>query len=84
MHLASLHPHPVYNEEESMSPLLDRVLGAPLPAGLERELIVADDCPTDGSAEIAEAAGERARRLKVVGRFRPASGSSSGCSTRTD
>src|SRR5690242_16330526 len=46
---------PLYNEEEFIAPLLDRVLAAPLPAGLERELIVVDDCSTDGSAEIAEA-----------------------------
>jgi glycosyltransferase involved in cell wall biosynthesis len=46
---------PLYNEEEFIGPLLDRVLAAPLPAGLERELIVVDDCSTDGSAEIAEA-----------------------------
>jgi glycosyltransferase involved in cell wall biosynthesis len=46
---------PLYNEEEFISPLLDRVLAAPLPEGVERELIVVDDCSTDGSAEIAEA-----------------------------
>ena len=46
---------PLYNEEEFIGPLLDRVLAAPLPHGIERELIVVDDCSTDGSAEIAEA-----------------------------
>src|SRR5689334_3731316 len=42
---------PVYNEEEYVVPLLDRVLRAPLPAGIEREIIVIDDGSTDGSAE---------------------------------
>jgi glycosyltransferase involved in cell wall biosynthesis len=46
---------PLYNEEEFIAPLLDRVLAAPLPPGMERELIVVDDCSTDGSAEIAMA-----------------------------
>jgi glycosyltransferase involved in cell wall biosynthesis len=46
---------PLYNEEEFISSLLDRVLAAPLPEGIDRELIVVDDCSTDGSAEIAEA-----------------------------
>ena len=45
---------PLYNEEEFIAALLERVLAAPLPAGLERELIVVDDGSTDGSAEIVE------------------------------
>jgi len=45
---------PLFNEEEFIGPLLQRVLDAPLPAGMEREIIVVDDCSTDGSAEIAE------------------------------
>src|SRR5512138_805722 len=58
---------PLYNEEEFIGPLLDRVLAAPLPAGLERELIVVDDCSTDGSAEIAEAkAAEMPEVIRVL------------------
>src|SRR5271167_3954854 len=45
---------PLYNEEEFIGPLLDRVLAAPLPGGMDREVIVVDDGSTDGSAEIAE------------------------------
>src|SRR5438045_3768243 len=45
---------PLYNEEEFIRPLLERVLNAPLPEGLDRELVVVDDGSTDGSAEIAE------------------------------
>ena len=45
---------PLYNEEEFISALLDRVLAAPLPDGIEREVIVVDDGSKDGSAEIAE------------------------------
>lgn len=44
---------PVYNEEEFLGESLNRVLAAPLPAGLAREVIVVDDGSGDGSAEIA-------------------------------
>ncbi len=50
---------PVYNEEEFLGELLERVLAAPLPAGLEREVIVVDDGSDDGSAEIAALYAER-------------------------
>src|SRR5882762_8584064 len=45
---------PLYNEEEFIGPLLQRVLKAPLPLGIDREIIVVDDGSTDGSAEIAD------------------------------
>src|SRR5512146_1873385 len=45
---------PLYNEEEFVAALLERVLAAPLPAGFEREIIVVDDGSSDGSAEIVE------------------------------
>jgi glycosyltransferase involved in cell wall biosynthesis len=45
---------PVYNEEEYVRELLERVVAAPLPNGMERELIVVDDASNDGSAEIIE------------------------------
>lgn len=44
---------PAYNEEEFLGALLDRVLAAPLPDGLEREVVVVDDGSDDGSWEIA-------------------------------
>ncbi len=45
---------PVYNEEEYVATILDRVIAAPLPAGLAREIIVVDDGSTDGSAAVVE------------------------------
>src|SRR6266550_4016879 len=45
---------PLYNEEEFIGTLLQRVLDAPLPDGMDREIIIVDDGSTDGSAEIAE------------------------------
>ena len=41
---------PVYNEEGTGAALLRAVLAAPLPAGVERELVVVDDGSRDGTA----------------------------------
>jgi len=46
---------PVFNEEEFVGALLERVLAAPLPDGLDRELIIVDDGSNDGSAEVVRA-----------------------------
>ncbi len=45
---------PLYNEEEFIRTLLERVLAAPLGPEMEREIVVVDDGSTDGSAEAAE------------------------------
>jgi len=50
---------PLYNEEEFVATLLERVLAAPLPAGMEREIVVADDGSTDGSVDEVEAVMEK-------------------------
>jgi SAM-dependent methyltransferase len=42
---------PLYNEEEFITELLSRVLKAPLPEAVSRELIVVDDASRDTSAE---------------------------------
>lgn len=49
---------PLYNEEEFVGHLLDRVLRAKLPAGLEREIIVVDDGSKDASVEVVRAVAE--------------------------
>ncbi len=40
---------PVYNEEATVCDLLDAVLAAPLPPGVERELVVVDDASADAT-----------------------------------
>jgi glycosyltransferase involved in cell wall biosynthesis len=40
---------PVYNEESTVCDLLDAVLAAPLPPGIERELVVVDDASADAT-----------------------------------
>jgi glycosyltransferase involved in cell wall biosynthesis/phospholipid N-methyltransferase len=43
---------PLYNEETYIATLLDRVMAAPLPEGLDREICIVDDCSRDLSYEI--------------------------------
>jgi glycosyltransferase involved in cell wall biosynthesis len=45
---------PVFNEERTLKRLLGAVLEAPLPAGLEREVVIVDDASVDGTARILE------------------------------
>ena len=45
---------PLYNEEEFIQEVLERVLAAPLPDTFDREIIVVDDHSRDGSPEIVE------------------------------
>ncbi len=42
---------PLFNEEEFISTLLERVFAAPLPDDMPREVIIVDDCSTDGSVD---------------------------------
>ena len=42
---------PCYNETKTINQLLDRVRLAKLPDGVDREIVVVDDCSTDGTAE---------------------------------
>jgi glycosyltransferase involved in cell wall biosynthesis len=46
---------PLYNEEEFVATLLERVVATSLPPGLEREIIVADDGSKDASVQEVEA-----------------------------
>ncbi|HNU83986.1 MAG TPA: glycosyltransferase family 2 protein [Thermoanaerobaculia bacterium] len=43
---------PAYNERATVAELLDRVAAAPLPPGVEREIVVVDDHSTDGTREL--------------------------------
>src|SRR5690349_16620804 len=45
---------PVYNERTVVERCLSLVLAAPVPENMDRELIVVDDCSTDGTYSILE------------------------------
>jgi len=58
---------PVYNEEEFVFTAIERALSAPLPEGLDRELIVVDDGSTDGSwGEIQRALARWPDRVRAL------------------
>jgi len=46
---------PVYNEESTIARLLEAVFAAPLPDGIDREVVVVDDGSTDGTARALDA-----------------------------
>lgn len=43
---------PIYNEEKTLKEILEAVSSAKLPEGFEREIILVEDCSTDGTREI--------------------------------
>ena len=58
---------PLYNEEEFVGALLERVLAAPLPEGLALEVVVADDGSTDSSVqEVEEVAARRPGVIRLL------------------
>ncbi len=56
---------PVYNERTVVERSLSMVLAAPLPEDLERELIIVDDCSTDGTSKILERLAASDPRIKL-------------------
>ena len=57
---------PVYNEKYTVEQLVDAVLQVPLPAGMQKELILLDDASTDGTAEILEELIQRRPGLRLL------------------
>ncbi len=57
---------PVYNERTMVERSLAQVLNAPLPENLERELIIVDDCSTDGTSEILDRIAAREPCIRLI------------------
>ena len=45
---------PIYNEELTLEQIVEEVRSAPLPPGVERELVLVNDCSKDGTARVIE------------------------------
>ncbi len=57
---------PVYNERAVVERSLSLVLAAPLPEEMDRELIIVDDCSTDGTLAILERISAADDRILLV------------------
>jgi glycosyltransferase involved in cell wall biosynthesis len=57
---------PVYNERTVVERSLSHVLAAPLPENMEREVILVDDCSTDGTSAILEGLAAADPRIRLV------------------
>ena len=71
---------PVYNERSVVEKSLSLVLAAPLPEDMERELVIVDDCSTDGTSAILERIAERDSRIRL---FRKKVNQGKGAAVRT-
>jgi glycosyltransferase involved in cell wall biosynthesis len=56
---------PVYNERTVVERSLALVLAAPLPENMERELVIIDDCSTDGTSDILAHFAAKEPRIRL-------------------
>ena len=71
---------PVYNERTVVERSLSLVLGAPLPENMERELVIVDDCSTDGTSDILDRLAASEPRIRL---FRQPINQGKGAAVRT-
>src|SRR5262245_35490545 len=57
---------PVYNERTVVERSLALVLAAPLPENVDRELVIVDDCSTDGTSAILERLAAQEPHIRLV------------------
>src|SRR5437879_7725719 len=71
---------PVYNERTVVERCISLVLTAPLPENMERELVIVDDCSTDGTSDILRRLAEGFPQIRL---FRHERNSGKGAAIRT-
>ena len=71
---------PVYNERTMIERSLAQVLRAPLPEDMERELVIVDDCSTDGTWSILQRLADAEPRIRL---FRHEVNRGKGAAVRT-
>ena len=71
---------PVYNERTVVERCISLVVAAPLPENMERELVIVDDCSTDGTSDILE---RLARQIPDIRLFRQPHNQGKGAAVRT-
>ena len=71
---------PVFNERTVVERSLAQVLAAPLPENLQRELIIVDDCSSDGTTQILERLAAHEPRIRL---FRHTVNQGKGAAVRT-
>src|SRR6476620_3454833 len=71
---------PVYNERTVVEKSLALVLAAPLPENMDRELVIVDDCSTDGTSEILDRLAASEPRIRL---FRQPVNQGKGAAVRT-
>jgi glycosyltransferase involved in cell wall biosynthesis len=71
---------PVYNERTVVQQSLALVLASPLPENMERELVIVDDCSTDGTSDILKRLAEKEPRIRL---FRQPVNQGKGAAVRT-
>jgi len=71
---------PVYNERTVVERSLSLVLNAPLPEYMERELVIVDDCSTDGTSDILDRLARSEPRIRL---FRQPVNQGKGAAVRT-
>src|SRR5579883_119843 len=71
---------PVYNERTVVERSITLVMAAPLPENMERELVVVDDCSTDGTFEILKRLAQSYPEIRL---FRHEKNAGKGAAVRT-
>lgn len=57
---------PAYNEEKTLEVLINKVLEAPLPANVEKEIIIVNDCSKDSTGKIIDELGKKYKSIKPL------------------